>query len=242
MIIWGKATSFQPLLVKFGELFVSPVSRTVSDTFLLSTRFPVHGILVCHQEQTMTGHKILVPRTLLWWRNGKGRAWLSVIHFHFPPRVVRDTQVSYVNKLFNHMSTTFSSSYKYVSSPRLLYSFLSFLSFYFCVYLEYMSQCVSLHIYIHEEGRTRREVSFFITLGGRLSHQTRSLALLSTLDGHQVLWICMPSPWDVGVTGTSNYLWLFIWVLGIWTKSLMFQEQAVLPSWVIISAAHSNFS
>lgn len=124
----------------------------------------------------------IVPRTLLWWRNGKGRAWLSVIHFHFPPRVVRDTQVSHVNKLFNHMSTTFSSSYKYVNSPRLLYSFLSFLSFYFCVYLEYMSQCVSLHIYIHEEGRTRREVSFFITLGGRLSHQTRSLALLSTLD------------------------------------------------------------
>lgn len=147
MIIWGKATSFQPLLVKFGEWFVSPVSRTVSDTFLVSTRFPVHGILVCHQEQTMTGHKILVPRTLLWWRNGKGPAWLSVIHFHFPPRVVRDTQVSHVNKLFNHMSTTFSSSYKYVNSPRLLYSFLSFLSFYFCVFRVHESMCEFAYLY-----------------------------------------------------------------------------------------------
>lgn len=150
-------------------------------------------------------HKILVPRTLLWWRNGERCAWFSAIHFHFPSRVLRDSQVSHVNKLFNHMSTSFSSSYKYNNSPpTLLCSFLSFLSFCFCVYLESMRQCVSLHIYIHEEGRTRWEVSFFITLWGRLSYQTRSLVLLSTLDGHQVLWICMSPPWNVRVTGTSN--------------------------------------
>ena len=65
MIMWDKTTSFQSLLVKFGDLFASPISRTVSDIFLLFTRFPVHGILLGHQEQTMTGHKTLVLRTLL---------------------------------------------------------------------------------------------------------------------------------------------------------------------------------
>lgn len=94
-------------------------------------------------------HKILVPRTLFWWRNGERCAWFSAIHFHFPSRVLRDSQVSHVNKLFNHMSTSFSSSYKYINSPPPTFMQLSIfpLILFLCVSGVHETMCEFAYLY-----------------------------------------------------------------------------------------------